>query len=111
MTSSLVIINSCYDFPCSGQMSVRHVLNMFPHYYFRYQNNRKVLREGMKEMGFQEFLDSTHKGYIITSYRFPSDPNFIFKDFYSELSDLGMCDKHVFHRECECTLRYFTLFI
>ena len=40
-------------------------------------------------MGFQEFLDSTHEGYIITSYFFPEDPNFIFKNFYEKLSDKG----------------------
>jgi len=55
----------------------------------RYKENRAVLRKGMKELGFQEFLDDTHDGYIITSYFFPKDPNFSFKAFYEKLSNLG----------------------
>ena len=43
----------------------------------------------MKELGFQEFLDNTHDGYIITSYFFPQDPKFSFKAFYEKLSDKG----------------------
>lgn len=56
----------------------------------RYQENRRVLREGMKKLGFKEFLNDDHSGYIITSYRFPTDPNFDFKTFYSNLSEMGM---------------------
>ncbi|KAI8482747.1 hypothetical protein Bbelb_395240 [Branchiostoma belcheri] len=55
----------------------------------RYQANRKVLREGMASLGFQELLDETHEGYIITSYHFPDHPAFSFKDFYSRLNDKG----------------------
>ena len=43
----------------------------------------------MREMGFKEYLDDSHHGYIITSYYFPSDPNFDFKVFYQSLSDKG----------------------
>ena len=41
-------------------------------------------------MGFVEFLDDTHEGYIITSYNFPNDPHFFFQDFYRRLSDKGL---------------------
>jgi len=40
--------------------------------------------------GFQEFLAPEHKGYIITSYCFPQDPNFNFNDFYMKLNERGM---------------------
>ena len=61
---------------------------------FRYQENRAVLREGMTKFGFQEFLDISHTGYIITSYNFPANENFDFKQFYQRLSDKG---EHIFH--------------
>lgn len=53
----------------------------------RYQENNAILKEGMKRLGFQEFLDPSHKGYIITSYRFPSDKNFNFQEFYKKLNE------------------------
>lgn len=53
----------------------------------RYIENRRIIREGMKKLGFTEFLDSGHDGYIITSYNFPSHPNFNFKTFYSKLNE------------------------
>ncbi|KAL4238713.1 hypothetical protein ACF0H5_003420 [Mactra antiquata] len=53
----------------------------------RYQENCSILKSGMKELGFQEFLEPYHKGYIITSYKFPDDPNFNFNDFYMKLNE------------------------
>ena len=44
----------------------------------------------MARMGFQEFLAADHKGYIITSYHFPSDPNFSFEEFYNRLNEHDM---------------------
>ena len=55
----------------------------------RYQESRRVLREGMKNLGFREFLDDSHHGYIITSYYNPSHPNYDFQTFYQELSKRG----------------------
>ena len=49
----------------------------------------------MEKMGFIEFLDKTHEGYIITSFLFPTDPKFFFQDFYRRLSDKGM--SHLIH--------------
>jgi hypothetical protein len=31
----------------------------------------------MSELGFEEFLDSSHEGYIITSFKFPDHPNWV----------------------------------
>ena len=59
-------------------------------FFHRYQDNRAVLKEGMTRLGFQEFLDSSHKGYIITSYKFPSHKNFDFQQFYTKLNERGM---------------------
>lgn len=56
----------------------------------RYQENRRILREGMAKMGFKEFLSSDHTGYIITSFFFPRNPNFDFVKFYTRLSDMNM---------------------
>ncbi|XP_056021063.1 2-aminoethylphosphonate--pyruvate transaminase-like isoform X2 [Ostrea edulis] len=53
----------------------------------RYRENRRILQEGMNKLGFEEFLSPDHDGYIITSYKFPKDPNFDFKTFYSKLNE------------------------
>lgn len=57
---------------------------------FRYKENRRILQEGMKKLGFEEFLGPEHDGYIITSYKYPKDKNFNFKTFYSKLNEKGM---------------------
>lgn len=57
---------------------------------FRYKENRRILQEGMKNLGFEEFLGPEHDGYIITSYKYPKDPNFDFKTFYSKLNEKGI---------------------
>ena len=54
----------------------------------RYKENRRILREGMKEFGFKEFLNDEHDGYIITSFFYPNDKNFDFAQFYSKLNAL-----------------------
>lgn len=53
----------------------------------RYIENRQILRDGMKKLGFRELLDDTHEGYIITSYHFPKHPNYNFSEFYKRLND------------------------
>lgn len=55
----------------------------------RYQENRSVLREGMKRLGFKELLKEGDAGYIITSFHFPEHGRFDFPKLYSELSDKG----------------------
>ena len=61
----------------------------------RYKENREILAAGMKRLGFKELLDETVQGYIITSYYYPSDPNFNFTEFYNRLNDKGefVCTK------------------
>ncbi|EDO36761.1 predicted protein [Nematostella vectensis] len=52
----------------------------------RYMENRHILHDGMRKLGFKEFLDDTHEGYIITSFFYPKHPNFDFTQFYKHLS-------------------------
>lgn len=55
----------------------------------RYCANYETLIEGMRALGFVEYLEPALQGYIITSFRYPEDPNFQFEDFYSRLNDKG----------------------
>ncbi len=52
----------------------------------RYKANYEKLVAGMREMGFKEYLRPEDQGNIITSFRFPSDPNFRFEEFYDRLN-------------------------
>lgn len=58
-------------------------------FIYRYRENRAVLREGMRELGFKELLDEKIAGYIISSYLYPKDPNFNFTEFYNRLNEKG----------------------
>jgi 2-aminoethylphosphonate-pyruvate transaminase len=55
----------------------------------RYRRNYETLISGMHEMGFREYLKPEDQGYIITSFRYPTDPNFEFNQFYERLNDKG----------------------
>jgi 2-aminoethylphosphonate-pyruvate transaminase len=55
----------------------------------RYAANQKVLLEGMKGLGFDAYLAPEHQSHIITSFRYPSHPNFDFSRFYQRLSQRG----------------------
>ena len=55
-----------------------------------------MLTAGMERLGFKELLDESVQGYIITSYYYPKDPNFSFKEFYNRLNEKGECS--VFQR-------------
>ena len=52
----------------------------------RYRANYEVLTEGMRAMGFTEYLVPELQGYIITSFRYPDHPNFDFEEFYNRLN-------------------------
>jgi 2-aminoethylphosphonate-pyruvate transaminase len=52
----------------------------------RYQRNHKTLCDGMRKMGFQEYLHPEDQGYIITSFLYPKHPNFNFEQFYERLN-------------------------
>lgn len=56
----------------------------------RYQKNHKVLIDGMRRMGFREYIPSDRQGYIITSFLYPDDPNFNFDIFYKKLNEQGL---------------------
>lgn len=55
----------------------------------RYSTNHQQLVEGMRALGFKEYLPIEKQGYIITSFHYPVDLNFNFKEFYSRLNDKG----------------------
>lgn len=52
----------------------------------RYRTNYNTLIAGMREMGFQEYLPAELQGYIITSFVYPTHPNFAFEAFYESLN-------------------------
>ena len=53
----------------------------------RYFNNYQLLRNGMREMGFKEYLSDDKQGYIISTYLYPESKAFDFKAFYQKLND------------------------
>lgn len=55
----------------------------------RYKTNKKILDEGMHEMGFQQYLSPAIQGHIITSFLYPDSPDFKFDDFYNALNERG----------------------
>ena len=55
----------------------------------RYQRNHEALRRGMADLGFEAYLPPEDQSYIITTYRYPTAPEFNFERFYRELSELG----------------------
>jgi len=48
-----------------------------------------VLHSTLSKLGFQLFLKPENQGYIISSYRYPTDPNWNFDKFYAMLNDRG----------------------
>jgi 2-aminoethylphosphonate-pyruvate transaminase len=55
----------------------------------RYCRNHQVLAAGMEAMGFEPYLAPEDQSYIITTYRYPANPEFRFEEFYSRLSKMG----------------------
>ena len=55
----------------------------------RYRENQGLLVQGMRLLGFREYLESEKQGYIISSFLYPEDPKFSFTEFYSRLNDRG----------------------
>jgi 2-aminoethylphosphonate-pyruvate transaminase len=55
----------------------------------RYCRNHQVLAAGMGAMGFEPYLAPEDQSYIITTYRYPANPEFRFEEFYSRLSEMG----------------------
>lgn len=55
----------------------------------RYRANYQALIEGMRRLGFREYLRPEDQGYIITSFHYPEHPNFLFERFYQSLNEQG----------------------
>jgi len=55
----------------------------------RYRANHETLRAGMRRLGFTEYLPAERQSNIITAFRYPDDPNFLFEDFYHRLRAHG----------------------
>lgn len=55
----------------------------------RYKANHHCLINGMRQLGFKEYVAPELQGPIITSFRYPTDPRFQFEELYSRLSDQG----------------------
>ena len=52
----------------------------------RYRKNYETLVNGMREMGFKEYLANDLQGWIITSFLYPENNSFDFEEFYSRLN-------------------------
>jgi 2-aminoethylphosphonate-pyruvate transaminase len=52
----------------------------------RYHHNYQTLIAGMRKMNFTEYLKPEDQGPIITSFRYPTHPNFEFTRFYEALN-------------------------
>jgi 2-aminoethylphosphonate-pyruvate transaminase len=55
----------------------------------RYSVNNALLTGEMKELGFELYLPAQLRSYIITSFLYPSHPDFSFETFYSKLNEQG----------------------
>ncbi len=55
----------------------------------RYQQNQATLVQGMRRIGFAEYLPPELQGPIITTFRYPEHPAFNFETFYSLLNERG----------------------
>jgi 2-aminoethylphosphonate-pyruvate transaminase len=53
----------------------------------RYEKNYRTLVDGMRKMGFTEYLKAEDQGCIITSFLYPDDANFRFEEFYERLNE------------------------
>ena len=55
----------------------------------RYRQNYDICLAAMQEMGFEPYVEQSKRGYTITSFYYPTHPNFNFQEFYMRLSDKG----------------------
>jgi 2-aminoethylphosphonate-pyruvate transaminase len=55
----------------------------------RYSVNNALLTGEMKELGFELYLPAQLRSYIITSFLYPSHPDFSFETLYSKLNEQG----------------------
>jgi 2-aminoethylphosphonate-pyruvate transaminase len=55
----------------------------------RYANNRRILVEGMRRLGFETLLPDRLQAPIIVTFHMPADPAFVFDSFYDKLRQRG----------------------
>jgi 2-aminoethylphosphonate-pyruvate transaminase len=55
----------------------------------RYQENHRVLLDGLQILGLKPYLTPSVQSYIITAFHCPSDFPFVFDRFYRRLSEEG----------------------
>lgn len=55
----------------------------------RYKENNKILREGMKKLGFKTFIPEEFQSPIITSFITPKSKEYNFQNFYQSLKKQG----------------------
>jgi 2-aminoethylphosphonate-pyruvate transaminase len=55
----------------------------------RYRDNHAELMRGMAHMNFEPYLAPDDQSYIITTFRYPDHPDFVFERFYEALSERG----------------------
>ena len=55
----------------------------------RYRANAGALLSGMGELGFEAYLAEEHRSWIITTFRYPRNPAFVFEQFYTQLAERG----------------------
>lgn len=55
----------------------------------RYRQNCAITLAAMQTMGFRSYGDEAKRGYTITAFYYPEDPNFHFRTFYERLSEKG----------------------
>jgi 2-aminoethylphosphonate-pyruvate transaminase len=55
----------------------------------RYGENCRVLRDGMRELGFKPLLPERLQAPIIVTFHMPKDAKFVFESFYNKLKERG----------------------
>lgn len=55
----------------------------------RYVSNNRLLIEKMGEMGIHPYIDGTHQGPIITTFFYPENCHFSFKEMYEYIKERG----------------------
>ncbi len=55
----------------------------------RYYHNNRLLIQRMKEMGIQTYIGSKHQGPIITTFLYPKNHQFSFRDMYEYIKERG----------------------
>ena len=68
------------ELKAEGGIAARHA---------RYAQCNKMLRDGMKELGFDAYIDAAHQGPIITTFFYPENANFTFAGMYDYLKNHG----------------------